>query len=132
MAAIGRAQLSKIQTLSTKRKALVNKYLSDLKNCKSLKLMNFDYANILPHIFVVRVLNGKRNFLMDEMKKKGVMCGMHYYPNHLLTKYKTNYKLPVAEQLSEEILTLPLHPDLTLSDIDYVIYAIKEIESYSN
>lgn len=128
MAAIGRAQLAKIEILSSKRRALVTKYRNDLKDCSTLKLMNFDYDNILPHIFVVRVLEGKRDLFLDQMKKKGVSCGMHYYPNHLLTKYRTSYSLPVAEKLLNEILTLPLHPDLTLGDLDYILSTIKEID----
>ena len=43
---------------------------------------------------------------------------MHYKPNHLLTKYKTSYALPVTEKVYDEVLTLPLHPEITDLEIE--------------
>ncbi len=48
-----------------------------------------------------------------------------YKPNHLLSLYKTEYSLPVTEEVYENILTIPCHFDLTLKEQDYVIDKIK-------
>lgn len=79
-----------------------------------------DYDNIVPHIFPVLIQGGYRDQLFDKLKENGVQCGMHYKPNHLLTKYKTSYSLPVAEKAYDQVLTLPLHPEITDESLNIV------------
>jgi dTDP-4-amino-4,6-dideoxygalactose transaminase len=55
-----------------------------------------------------------------------IECGVHYKPNHLLSKYKTEYKLIVTETVYEQILTLPCHVDLTKEEQEFVIQKVKE------
>ena len=57
---------------------------------------------------------------------KNIECGIHYKPNHMLTKYKSNYSLPVVEKIYEEILTIPCQLDLTREEQDYVIKVMKD------
>ena len=57
--------------------------------------------------------------------ESGIECGIHYYPNHWLTKYRTDYHLPVTEKIYEEILTLPCHLDLNENAQNHVISKIK-------
>jgi dTDP-4-amino-4,6-dideoxygalactose transaminase len=44
----------------------------------------------------------------------------------MLTKYRTNYSLPIVEKVYEEILTLPCQLNLTIEEQDYVIKTIKD------
>lgn len=127
MAAIGRAQLSKIDKLASRRKEIAQRYVQGLKDNKSLRLLDFDFSAIAPHIFAVNVMDNKRDSFLKELNERGIACGMHYYPNHFLTKYKTNYSLPVTEKLSNSLMTLPMHPDLTNDDIDYVVAELNAI-----
>ena len=85
--------------------------------------MDFDYKSIISHIFVIRA--SKRDDLREFLLSKNIECGIHYKPNHLLTKYKT-HSLPITEKIYEEILTLPCQLDLTKEEQDYVINTIKE------
>ena len=85
--------------------------------------MSLDYQEIIPHIFVIKAQD--RNGLMQALLKNNIECGVHYKPNHLLTKYKTNYALPVTEKVYEEILTLPCQLDLTFEEQDYIFHIIK-------
>ena len=55
-----------------------------------------------------------------------IECGIHYKPNHLLSKYNSTFDLPVTEEIYGQILTLPCHYDLTDSEQKYVIEKIKE------
>lgn len=127
MASIGRAQLKKIDAFSAKRKALTQIYLQELKNVKAIKFLQFDYENIVPHIFVIRVLNGQRDQLIDQLSERGIATGIHYFPNHKLTKFKPNYELPQADLAGEQMLTLPLHVDLTEEDVRYVCENLKAL-----
>ena len=60
------------------------------------------------------------------MNEAGVPTGVHYKPNHLLSLFKTDYALPVSMQVYEEIMTLPMHPELSLDEVDMICNLIKE------
>ena len=123
-AAIGREQLKKINKIEDKRKSIVNYYLENLNKIEQVTLLSFDYNKIISHIFVIKT--SRRNELREYLISKNIECGIHYKPNHLLTKYKTEYSLPITEKVYEEILTLPCQLDLTREEQDYVIENIKE------
>ena len=73
----------------------------------------------MPHIYPILVKEIKfRDRLRDYLDEKNIQTGMHYFPNHLLNKFRSPYALPGAEHFYKRIITLPLHPDLSLSDVD--------------
>ena len=120
MASIGRIQLKKFPVFKDKRQKLSNLYLNKLSNIKNIILIKLDYTIIVPHIFVIRITNGYRDSIRNQLLDEGIQTGLHYKPNHLLSFYKTNFSLPNTEKLYSEILTLPLHPDLDYSDVDFI------------
>ena len=124
MAAIGREQLKKIDAFAAHRKTSVSRYIEKLKVINAIAFLDLDYANIVSHIFVVRILDGYRDDLMLELRTNNIECGIHYMPNHLLDYFSTTHTLPVANKLSGELLSLPLHPELTPQDQDKVIATI--------
>ena len=84
-------------------------------------------AWIIPHIFPVRILNGRKQQVIDALDAKGIPTGQHYKPNHLLSLYGGGKpSLPVTEQLHDELLTLPLHPGLSREDVEAVCAGIVE------
>lgn len=123
-AAIGISQLKKIDKIEKKRKEIVEYYLKNLNMINELNFLNFNYDEIISHIFVIKTT--KRDELREYLLGKNIECGIHYKPNHLLTKYKSNYSLKVVEKVYDEILTIPCQLDLTIGEQDYVIKAIKD------
>ena len=123
MAAIGRAQLTRVNGFINRRQDIIRRYLNNLQ-IDNISFFEFDYEYIVPHIVVAKAT--RRSELRKYMLEKGIETGIHYKPNHLLSKYKTTYVLPVAERLGGNIITLPCHNDLTQVDQDYVIESIKE------
>jgi len=80
------------------------------------------------HLYVIRV--PEREKLQEYLKEHGIWTALHYpIPLHLTQAYAhLGYKkgdFPVAEKLSDEILSLPMFPELTEEQIDYVCEAIK-------
>lgn len=127
MAAIGRAQLTKIETFSAKRKMIAQMYNQAFESNTTIVPLKLNYEEIVPHIFVVRVLGMGRDKLQDALKERGIIAGIHYFPNHLLSLFKSSYALPVAEDLGQELLTLPIHNDLSVEDVEYVIKTVKSL-----
>jgi dTDP-4-amino-4,6-dideoxygalactose transaminase len=132
-AALGRVQLRRFDAeFKPRRIELAQKYRAALVGLKDLRFLQGDPGPIVPHIFPVRVLNGRRDGLRQFLSDRGIESGIHYKPNHLLSYFagKTGL-LPVTEKLYEELLTLPLHPGLTDADLDHVIASVKEFLSDS-
>jgi dTDP-4-amino-4,6-dideoxygalactose transaminase len=83
-------------------------------------LLDINTETTVAHIFAVRIPNQDTNLVRAEMENYGIQTGLHYFPNHKLSLYRTNYALPATEQLCSELITLPLHNDLSTKDVDYV------------
>ena len=78
--------------------------------------------------FPVRILDGMRDKVSMALEDRQIKTGLHYKPNHLLTKFGGGrISLPVAERLYRELLSLPLHPGLTEADVDRVVDAVAEV-----
>ncbi len=81
------------------------------------------------HLYVILV--DKRDELQKFLNEKGVATGLHYpLPLHLQKAYAhLGYKkgdFPVTERVAERLLSLPMFPELTREQIEYVVDCIKE------
>jgi dTDP-4-amino-4,6-dideoxygalactose transaminase len=125
-AAIGRVQLRRFEgEFKPRRLELSQKYRSAFTGTRGLQLLHGDPGPIVPHIFPIRVVNGQRDGLRQFLLDRGIECGIHYKPNHLLSFYGGGQEaLPVTQRLYEELLTLPLHPALRDDEIDYAITSV--------
>lgn len=120
MAAIGLEQLKRFPVMAAKRQILALKYDELLQNHSRIQPLLRDYDSVVPHIYVVRIegmLN--RKSLQEKLLASGIQTGFHYQPNHLLSMYCDLDSLPLPEtnKVFPELLTLPLHPDITEHDV---------------
>ncbi len=81
------------------------------------------------HLYVIRV--PRRDAIFRHLKSKGIDAGIHYpLPVHRQAAYlKQGYgeiSLPVTEQVAAEIISLPMYPELTHEQIEYVAHAVRE------
>lgn len=88
-----------------------------------------DVAKHIYHIYAIRVKN--RDKLMNALAERGISCGIHYpIPIHLQEAYLSlglkKGSFPVAEKCAEEFLSLPMYPELTEEQIQYVAAEIKK------
>jgi dTDP-4-amino-4,6-dideoxygalactose transaminase len=121
-AAIGRVQLSRFDIdFAPKRISLLNKYKELLKENSLVVFQDQeDQSYLVPHICSVRILNNKRDEIKEMLERKNIPTGIHYKPNHLLSFYKSNYNLPITEKAYNEILTLPLHPEIEIFEVEQI------------
>ena len=127
-AAIGIVQIEKLKSkFADKRRGLMNLYLKELTGLEEIKFQKLDKnCYIIPHIFPIRIKNGKRDKIIKILNENNIQTCLHYKPNHLLSKYKVNYNLEVTEKIYDEILTLPLHPGLKNQDIKDITGILKK------
>ncbi len=128
MAAIGRVQLSRLDgEFAPARRALAALYRQELRDVPGLALLRIDADDdIVPHIFEIRVLHGRKDAVKARLAEAGVPTGVHYKPNHLLTLYGGGrISLPVAERLYGELVTLPLHPGVSREEVLAICAAVR-------
>jgi dTDP-4-amino-4,6-dideoxygalactose transaminase len=87
-----------------------------------------EYAHHVYHLFVIRVHN--RQELMAALADRGISCGIHYpVPIHLQDAYRSmglgKGRFPVAEKSAEEVVSLPMFPELTEPQIVQVAAEIR-------
>jgi len=126
-AAIGLAQLKKFGSFVQRKKVIVQKYNDAFMNIRGLKVLTWDLEEAAPFTYIVRILNGARENMIEFLKEKGVGTGIHYIPNHSQPFFKPfATSLPITEQAGEEILTLPLYYDMTDEQVETVIEAVSD------
>ena len=126
MAAIGRVQLTKLDRFGRRRKSNLNRYKKQLSGASAVVRLIDLSDEVIPHIMpCVLTCDVKRQPLLDMMKNAGIECGKHYFPNHRLAYFAGRSRhLEKTDSIAEKIFTLPMHVDLTDSQIDYVCHTL--------
>lgn len=125
-AAIGLVQIKKLGKFINKKREIVKLYNESFSQIKDLELIDWNLDQTAPFTYIMRVLGGRRDKLMDFLKTCDVGSGVHYIPNHIQPFFKRySCHLPQTEKVLEEILTLPLYYDMTKTDIDKVVGSVK-------
>lgn len=127
-AAIGIQQINNIEDIYKKRKTVFDNYHKELGDLADIILPKMSNEQILPFIFVVRVLNNKRDAFRKALREQGVDTGIHWQPGHAFSLFKNVKKgdLSVTDKISKEIVTLPMYPDLSHDETQKVVRVIKD------
>ena len=130
-AAIGRIQLKYLEDWNEKRRRVAKEYDRKLDGIGDLVIPPRGNSKIKPvyHLYVIRTKH--RDKLKEYLEKRGIECGIHYpLPVHLQPPYKQmgfhEGMFPNAERWAKEVLSLPMHPNLTEEEIEYVVSCIEE------
>ena len=129
-AAILRIKLKHLDEGNGKRRKNVQYYKEKLKNVAGLRWVEeTPDAHSVFHLFVI--LHEKRDLIKALLAKHHVEAGIHYpLPLHLQPAYAymkhQKGDFPIAEQMSEVILSLPIYPELTTKQIDTIVQYVKK------
>jgi dTDP-4-amino-4,6-dideoxygalactose transaminase len=130
-AAILNVKLAHLDTYTTARQRAAQRYDEGLGDLKGLTLP-FRAKNST-HVFnqyTVQVADSRRDALRAYLQEKGVPTMVYYpVPLHFQKAYKTpEYgagAFPVAERLSESVLSLPVHTEMTTDQLDYICDVVR-------
>jgi len=134
--ALGISQLNRISGFISRRNEIVNRYNKAFSNCDGIKLQKDpQYSDTSRHLYIIQLnlelLEISRRECYEKLREKNIGVNVHYIPVYYHPYYKKlGYEkglCPVAENLYERIITLPLHPSMTNEDVDYVINSVTEI-----
>jgi dTDP-4-amino-4,6-dideoxygalactose transaminase len=126
-ASIGLAQLKKLPAANERRRQIAARYDAELVGVVTPQVR--PGARHVYHQYTVRV--NRRDEFLARLREKGVGASVHYpVPVHrqpaLLALGYGDVSLPVTERLSGEILSLPVYPSLSESEIDTIVGATNE------
>ncbi|MEO9276655.1 MAG: DegT/DnrJ/EryC1/StrS family aminotransferase [Nitrososphaera sp.] len=117
-AAIGIEQLKKLDRMNTRRKSIAKRYFKEI-NVENK--MPFDNGCSY-HLYWIQVKN--RDGFMKKMWKDNIETGIHYLPIHKMSFYNSKTRLPLTESVSKKIVSIPIYPNLTESDVDKIIKSV--------
>jgi dTDP-4-amino-4,6-dideoxygalactose transaminase len=131
-AALGISQLERISDLIQKRQQVAHWYKEKLPGVWLNQIKYPSLPKMDGNVFqLYTIQTPKRDLIMRHLQEKGIPCKIYFNPIHLSTYYKRQkwepVSLPVTEQTSKEVLSLPMYPDLTESEVDQVCESIKEV-----
>ncbi len=128
-AAMGLAQLSKLDESNQKRRSFRDLYINLLKEVDEITIPFLHCHDVpSPHIFPIVLKRENRHEFMEYMKGKGIQTSIHYPLIHKFSSYQKYYKntsLEVSESIEGKIVTLPLYPSMSDDNVKYVVDAIK-------
>lgn len=124
-AAILNVKLKYIAEWNSKRARNAELYKKYLADADVVLPYTADFSNHIYHQFSLRVKD--RKGLQTRLQEKGVPTAVHYpVPLHKQPAFRTEVSLPVAEKVAEEIISLPMFPELSEDEIVYIADKIKE------
>jgi dTDP-4-amino-4,6-dideoxygalactose transaminase len=128
-ASVLRAKLPHLVRWNEMRHAAARRYDGLLGGLRVSIPKEMKQAKHIYHLYVIRVKD--RDKVKAALEAKGVGCGLHYpIPIHLLDAYKRLGKglgsFPAAEAAAQEILSLPMYPEITAEQQQYVAQCLEE------
>lgn len=127
--ALGVSQLKNLDLKINKRKRIVDYYKKQLRGIVGM-LDSDDNGRSAHHIFPILVDPKKRDAIFKSLHKKGILCQLHYIPVYHQPYYKNRYgfdvhDFPHTEVFFKSALSLPVFPDLTIKQMQYVVKTLK-------
>jgi dTDP-4-amino-4,6-dideoxygalactose transaminase len=135
-AAIGRAQLLHFARWQRRREELTQRYTESLSRIGGLQTPQPCVSGVHAwHLYVLHVLPKfrlTRDELIDELTKRGIGTSVHFIPVHQLAFFRESLALdpadfPGAELAARQIVSLPMHPLLTVAEVDTICGAIDDV-----
>lgn len=131
LAALARSQLQRYGSLQGRRRELVRRYRANLAAIERLRCVPEGLAeNGADHLMVVMLPEGTdRRSVVEHLNGEGIASSVHFQPLHHFEWFQKNATvagagMAVADAVADRVLSLPLHPGLSLSHVDFVCEAL--------
>ncbi|WP_394124624.1 UDP-4-amino-4,6-dideoxy-N-acetyl-beta-L-altrosamine transaminase [Psychrobacter nivimaris] len=138
-AALGVSQIKRLSSITKSRHEIANRYNEKLASLAVIVPFQIQESYSGLHLYVIRLkldeIKPTHLEVFKALRAANIGVNLHYIPVHLQPYYKEcfGFKLgdfPQAEQYYEEAISLPLYPDLSQEQQDYVVETLKDILAY--
>lgn len=132
-AAMGICNLRHVDDEIEKRKAVVDRYISNLENIEGIKLSKVQEGVKPNFAYFPVVFDGykkTRDEIFEELKSEDIIARKYFYPlindfDCYKDKYSSN-DTPIAKYIADKVLALPLYADLELETVDRICEIIRK------
>ena len=132
-AALGLSYINRIDKIISRRQQIAN-YFNQAFDKISEITVPYQSENLynVYQMYTLKFENSnQRDNVMSYLTSKGIETRVYFNPLHLKEYFKFNYNhkegdFPVTEKLYQTILNLPIYPDLTQNEIDYIIKSVEK------
>jgi dTDP-4-amino-4,6-dideoxygalactose transaminase len=133
LCALGISQIKRLYEFKLARKKIFDFYNLHLKNLTWLKTpTQREYVDPLWHLYPLRIREDLRKEFIVYLKNAGIGAQVNYLPVYrhpVFIDYNVNYDLfPNSESFYKTEVSIPIHPNLTEDQLDYIVNKIKEFE----
>lgn len=138
-AALGLSQLERAEEFKERRQEIFDRYTEAFEGIEGVEPPEVK-DNIDPfwHIYTVKITEEfpvSRGKFFNVMQEENIGVQVHYVPLHYHPFFQENYgyekgDFPETEEVYDQIVTLPMYPDMSDSDVEDVIEAIRKISNY--
>jgi len=137
-AALGISQLKKVDTIIQMRRknaGYLNKSFKSFDNIVVPEPPTSNYFSVY-QMYTIRILDGKleRDNLMNYLSENGISSRIYFDPVHKYSVFKNIVQedifLPNTEELTSQVLTLPLYPHMSKNELDYIVNNVKSFFDY--
>ena len=133
-AAILQVKLKHLNAWNVRRHAIANRYLQDIANSRVDLPFCPDRCDPVWHLFEIR--SRERSRLQAHLSSQGVQTLIHYpiapFDQSAYARLSSQAaRWPVAQRLSQELLSIPIGPHLSMADCDHIIKAVNDFEAIS-
>ena len=129
-AALGLSQLKLLEEFVDRRKEIARRYDHSLSNLSVTKQKVSTDIQSSRHLYVIRVPKQEHHSLFETLRREGICVNLHYTPVHLQPYYRNlgfqEGDYPEAKSYGYEAISLPIYPDLTNGEQNYVIGTLKK------
>ena len=136
-AALGLAQLAKLDGMLVRRREIVAQYNEGFAPMDAFDLpVERESCQSAWHLYPLRLREGAlkltRDQFIEELRARNIGTSVHFIAIHTFSYYRQKYgfvpeDFPIAHRESERVVTIPLHPGLSQEDVEDVIGAVAEI-----
>lgn len=138
-AALGVSQIKRLSSITKSRHEIANRYNEKLASLAVIVPFQIQESYSGLHLYVIRLkldeIKPTHLEVFKALRAANIGVNLHYIPVHLQPYYKEHFgfklgDFPQAEQYYEEAISLPLYPDLSQEQQDYVVETLKDILAY--
>ena len=138
-AALGVSQIKRLSSITKSRHEIANRYNEKLASLAVIVPFQIQESYSGLHLYVIRLkldeIKPTHLEVFNALRDANIGVNLHYIPVHLQPYYKERFgfklgDFPQAEQYYEEAISLPLYPDLSQEQQDYVVETLKDILAY--
>lgn len=133
------SQMNRLDEFKARRQAIVKAYNEAFADVEGIFIQKeIEESDTCRHLYIIQLelekLNCTRREFFDALSAENVQCQIHYVPVYWFPYYQQlGFKkglCPNAEKMYEGIMSIPLYPRMTDSDVADVIHAVKKVAEY--